>query len=283
MSANSYTAPAGDSFREPALATDLPHQRDGHGHPAGTSDGGHGDDGHGEGGGHAHNPLVAHQFDDLAQQKEAGILGMWAFLATEVMFFGGALLAYAVYRNTYHYAFAAASNYEMVGVGLFNTFVLLFSSFTVVLAVHAAQQGDNRGVARWVLVTIVLGLAFIGIKAYEYHHLYVEHLIPGLFDSESFGRPPSHPDGLFPPELQRPAQIFFSFYFALTGIHALHMVVGVGIMLYVVWLARRNEFTPDYYNPVEIAGLYWHFVDIVWIFLYPLLYLVDRTFKLNGH
>jgi cytochrome c oxidase subunit 3 len=262
LSANSYTAPAGDSFREPALATDLPHHTDGH-----------------DGGGHAHNPLVAHQFDDLAQQKEAGILGMWAFLATEIMFFGGALLAYAIYRNTYHYAFAAASNLENWVVGLANTFVLLFSSFTVVLAVHKAQQGDNRGIVKWILVTIVLGLVFLGVKAFEYSHLYHERLIPGM---SNFGESPEHGQ-LFPDHLRRPAQIFFSFYFALTGIHALHMVVGVGIMLYVAWLARRNEFTPDYYNPVEIAGLYWHFVDIVWIFLYPLLYLIDRNFSVAGH
>ena len=273
MSANSYTAPAGDSFREPALATDLPHHTDGHG-----------DAGHGGGSdGHGPNPLVAHQFDDLAQQKEAGILGMWAFLATEVLFFGGALAAYAIYRNTYHYAFAAASNMEMIWVGLFNTFVLLFSSLTVVLAVHAAQQGDNRAIYKWVMVTIVLGLVFVFIKGYEYHHLYVERLIPGM---ENFGRP-TNPDGtvhqIFPTELERPAQIFFSFYFTLTGIHALHMVVGVGIMLYIAWLAKRQEFSPDYYNPVEIAGLYWHFVDIVWIFLYPLLYLVDRTFDTGMH
>ena len=272
MSANSYSAPApGDpSFREPTLATDLPHHTGGHGD---ADDGGHG---HG-----AHNPLVAHQFDDLAQQKEAGILGMWAFLATEVMFFGGALLAYAIYRNTYHYAFAAASNLEIWWVGLINTFVLLASSFTVVLAVHKAQQGDNQGIAYWVIVTIVLGLAFIAVKGYEYHHLYEEHLIPGVFDDATFGHPVDKEGkvhALFPPELQKPAQIFFSFYFALTGIHALHMIVGVGIMLYIWWLAKREEFSPDYYNPVEIAGLYWHFVDIVWIFLYPLLYLVDRTF-----
>jgi cytochrome c oxidase subunit III len=235
---------------------------------------------------HAHNPLVAHQFDDLAQQKEAGILGMWSFLATEIMFFGGALLAYAIYRNTYHYAFAAASNYEIWQVGLFNTFVLLASSFTVVLAVHHAQHGNNEKVFTWIIVTIVLGLAFIGVKAYEYHHLYEERLIPGLAD---FGRPigeNGQPHHLFPEYLERPAQIFFSFYFCLTGIHALHMVVGVGIMLWVAGLAKKKEFSTDYYNPVEIAGLYWHFVDIVWIFLYPLLYLVDRTYdvaKATGH
>jgi cytochrome c oxidase subunit 3 len=231
----------------------------------------HSGDDHGHGAGH--NPLVAHQFDDLAQQKEAGILGMWSFLATEVMFFGGALLAYAIYRGHYHYAFAAGSNMELWPIGLFNTFVLLFSSFTVVLAVSKAQNGDNAGVYKWIMITIVFGLAFIGVKAYEYHHLYTERLIPGM---SNFARPEGH--HLFPEYLERPAQIFFSFYFCLTGIHALHMVVGVGIMLYVAGLAKKNEFSKDYYNPVEIAGLYWHFVDIVWIFLYPLLYLVDRNY-----
>lgn len=239
-----------------------------HAHPHGHE---MADDSHG----HAHNPLVAHQFDDLAQQKEAGILGMWSFLATEIMFFGGALLAYAVYRTNYHAAFAAGSNMEIWQVGLFNTFVLLFSSFTVVLAVSRAQKGDNAGVYRWVMVTIVFGLAFIAIKAYEYHHLFEERLVPGM---ANFAHPESHPHGLFPVYLERPAQLFFSFYFALTGIHALHMIVGVGIMLYIARLAKKNEFSADYYNPMEIAGLYWHFVDIVWIFLYPLLYLVDRNY-----
>jgi cytochrome c oxidase subunit III len=267
VSANT-SAPTGDSFREPTLATDLPHHTGGHDEAA---------DAHGGGHGHGHNPLVAHQFDDLAQQKEAGILGMWAFLATEIMFFGGALLAYAIYRNYYHYAFAAASNYENWQIGLVNTFVLLFSSYTVVLAVHKAQHGDNKGVYRWVMVTIALGLVFLIIKAFEYTHLYHERLVPGM---ENFGRPPGHAP-LFPEYLERPAQIFFSFYFSLTGIHALHMVIGVGIMLYIAWLAKRNEFEPDYYNPMEIAGLYWHFVDIVWIFLYPLLYLVDRNYEVH--
>jgi cytochrome c oxidase subunit 3 len=246
------------------------------------------DDAHGDEGHPAHNPLVAHQFDDLAQQKEAGILGMWSFLATEIMFFGGALLAYAIYRSNYHYAFAAASNLELWPVGLFNTFVLLASSFTVVLAVHYAERGDNAKVFKWIIVTILFGLAFIAVKGYEYHHVYAEHLIPGPnFDAQELSDPHRHFNGHhFPEYLRRPAQIFFSFYFALTGIHALHMVVGVGIMTWVAVLAKKKEFSTDYYNPVEIAGLYWHFVDIVWIFLYPLLYLVDRTYdvaRTAGH
>ena len=193
-------------------------------------------------GGHAHNPLVAHQFDDLAQQKEAGILGMWSFLATEIMFFGGALLAYAVYRSNYHYAFAAASNKELWKVGLFNTFVLLASSYTVVRAVYWAQQGRNDRVFFWIIITILFGLAFIGIKGYEYYHVYAEHLVPGAnFDAPVHGDPERAFNGhWFPDYLRPPAQIFFSFYFALTGIHALHMVIGVAIMSWIATKAKQK-------------------------------------------
>ena len=212
---------------------------------------------------------VAHQFDDLAQQHEASTLGMWAFLATEVMFFGGALTAYSVYRYSYPAAFEAASRLEKWGVGAANTAVLLCSSLTMALAVHSAQMSNRKGIVAWLMATILFGTIFLGVKAYEYRHLYVEHLIPhpDLFDPQG-----EH----FPPELHRPAQLFYSFYFALTGIHALHMVVGIGIILYVAVMARRGRFSAEYHNPVEMTGLYWHFVDIVWIFLYPLLYLVAR-------
>ena len=215
---------------------------------------------------HGH-PLVAHQFDDLAQQHEASTLGMWAFLATEIMFFGGALTGYAVYRSTYPEAFAAASAKENWLIGAINTGVLLCSSLTMALAVHSAQMGNRRWIVRWLLITIVFGAAFLGIKAYEYTHLFHEHLFPrkDLFDPHL-----EH----FPAHLHNPAQIFYSFYFAMTGLHALHMVIGIGIILYVAGMARRGRFSPAYHNPVEMTGLYWHFVDVVWIFLYPLLYLI---------
>ena len=220
--------------------------------------------------GHPHgHSLVAHQFDDLAQQHEASTLGMWAFLATEVMFFGGALTAYAVYRYSYPDAFEMASRLEKWGVGAANTAVLLCSSLTMALAVHAAQMGHRKAIVGWLMATVVFGTAFLGVKAWEYHHLYVEHLIP---TPETFDPHGEH----FPPGLRRPAQLFYSFYFALTGIHALHMIVGIGIIFYVAGMARRGRFSPEYHNPVEMTGLYWHFVDIVWIFLYPLLYLIAR-------
>jgi cytochrome c oxidase subunit 3 len=215
-----------------------------------------------------HGPsMVAHQFDDLAQQHEASTLGMWAFLATEIMFFGGALTAYSVYRHSYYDAFAAASRLENWKIGGINTAVLLVSSLCVVLAVHAAQTGNRRWIVRWLLITCVFGAAFICIKGYEYHRLFVEELVPGAhFDPQR-----EH----FPEHLHQPAQIFYAFYFCLTGVHALHMIIGIGVVLYVSWLAHRGRFTPEYHNPVEMTGLYWHFVDIVWIFLYPLLYLIS--------
>lgn len=216
---------------------------------------------------HVHG--LAHHFDDLEQQKEAATLGMWAFLATEVMFFGGALLAYSIYRFFYAGAFAAASSLESWWIGMINTGVLLCSSLTMALAVHAAQLGNRRNIVRFLILTVLLGSVFIAVKAFEYSHLYQENLIP----VGSWFRPdPAH----LAPEYHRPARIFFSFYFGLTGLHALHMVVGIGLILFVAWRAHRGEYTPKYYNPVEVAGLYWHFVDIVWIFLYPLLYLVGK-------
>jgi cytochrome c oxidase subunit 3 len=220
-------------------------------------------------------PILAHHFDDLEQQKEAGTLGMWAFLATEIMFFGGVLTAYAVYRSTYPAAFAAASNQENLVIGAINTCVLLVSSFTVVLAVHSAQEGNTKGIIRNLVLTIILGLIFLGIKGYEYSHLFHEGLVPGAnFDPHEL----IQPDGL-----RRPAQIFFALYFVMTGLHAIHMIIGVGIMLWVIRLAKRGRFSRKYYNPVEISGLYWHFVDIVWIFLYPLLYLIAPGSSAGTH
>ena len=208
---------------------------------------------------------LAHHFDDLAQQHRAAELGMWAFLATEVLFFGGAIAAYSVYRMTYFDAFAAASNQENWLIGAFNTAALLTSSLTMALAVRAAQLGNSPRVSLFLAATIALALTFIGVKFYEYAHLIDHGLAPwGDFRFD-------------PPELAGGARIFFSFYFALTGIHATHMVVGVGLMLWLLSISLRRGFDDAFASPVEMTGLYWHFVDIVWIFLYPLLYLVHRS------
>lgn len=221
-----------------------------------------------------HSTILAHQFDDLHQQKESVTLGMWVFLVTEVMFFGGAFLGYAIYRFYYPEAFAQASRLEDWKIGGLNTIVLLCSSLTVALAVHQAQRGDNRGVIKYLLITIGLALIFVGIKMIEYRHIIHEGHAPW----QRFVAEP-HPPGENPSpgahEMHKATHIFFSFYFAMTSIHATHMIIGVGLFVWLIKLARQNRFSPEYYNPVETVGLYWHFVDIVWIFIYPLFYLID--------
>lgn len=208
--------------------------------------------------------LVAHHFEDLEQQRETVTLGMWAFLVTEVMFFGGAFAAYAVYHAMYPEAFTEASNTLSVILGAVNTAVLICSSLTMAMAVRAAQMNQQRNLLIFLILTIVLGSTFLGIKAVEYTHKFHEHLFPGT--SFSFEGPHA-----------AQAQIFFSLYFALTGLHALHMIIGIGLMTVLLYRSWKGRFTPEYYAPVEISGLYWHFVDIVWIFLFPLLYLIGRA------
>jgi cytochrome c oxidase subunit 3 len=207
--------------------------------------------------------IVAHQFDDSVQQHEAASLGMWAFLATEVLFFGGMFLAYVVYRFLYPQVFAQASNHLDIWLGTTNTAVLIASSLTVVLAVHAAETNKSRLLFWFLLLTVVLGVIFLGIKFTEYQHKFAEHLVPGF-------------DFQYPGEHARPAAIFFSLYFAMTGMHALHMIIGIGVFLVLAREARRGHYSSVYYTPVEITGLYWHFVDVIWIFLFPLFYLLGR-------
>jgi cytochrome c oxidase subunit 3 len=204
-----------------------------------------------------------HHFEDVEQQHDASWLGMWVFLTTEVMFFGGMFACYFIYRHWYLQAFASASNQLDVVLGGINTAVLICSSFTMALAVHSAETGRRKPLVVFLLLTIVLGSVFLGIKFYEYHIKFEEHLVPG----SSFR---------FEQSLARPAEIFFSFYFAMTGMHAVHMIVGIGLLTALIFRARRDRFSPIYHTPVELTGLYWHFVDIVWIFLFPLLYLLGR-------
>jgi cytochrome c oxidase subunit 3 len=206
---------------------------------------------------------LEHHFDDVEQQHDAARTGMWIFLATEVMFFSGVFLGYSVYRSFYPQAFVLASNHLDVVLGTINTAVLIGSSFTMALAVHKAESGDNRAVIRYVALTIFLGSVFLGIKMWEYYVKFEEHLVPGA----AFA---------FPGPWARQTEIFFSFYFAMTGMHAVHMIIGVGLLTALIVNARRGRFSALYYTPVELTGLYWHFVDIVWIFLFPLLYLVGR-------
>ena len=205
----------------------------------------------------------AHQFEDVEQQHHASWLGMWVSLSTEVMFFGGMFAGYIFYRSGYPEAFAAGSNRLDVALGAIITAVLISSSFTMALAVHSSEAGRNRATARYLLLTMLLGAVFLGVKFYEYHEKFVEHLVPG----EAFP---------FEGPLACPAEIFFSFYFAMTGMHALHMIIGIGLLSVMALKARRGRFSAAYYTPVELMGLYWHFVDLIWIFLFPLLYLVGR-------
>ncbi len=223
---------------------------------------------------------LAHHFDDIEQQREAGTLGMWAFLVTEVMFFGGLFLAYILYRSKYPVEFAVASNSLNVTMGFINTLVLICSSLTMALAVYCSQIGKRRPLIVFLLLTMALGTTFLVIKGVEYHEKFVEHHIPVRFPTYEFkweGHAtegvPVHGESSASVDSGR-IEMFFFIYFAMTGVHALHMIIGLGILTTLVLMARRGRFTPEYHSPVELSGLYWHFVDIVWIFLFPLLYLV---------
>jgi cytochrome c oxidase subunit 3 len=205
----------------------------------------------------------------MEQQREAGSLGMWVFLVQEVMFFGGLFMAYLLYRTQYPAAFAVASNSLNVTMGTINTAVLICSSLTMAMAVYYAQTGVRRAQIGLILVTMLFGLTFLVIKGFEYADKFREHHVPvpGMFHWEE-----PLPVGV----VEHQVEMFFWIYFAMTGLHALHMIVGLGIMAWLVRKAWKGAFTPEYYAPVEISGLYWHFVDIVWIFLFPLLYLLGR-------
>jgi len=217
-----------------------------------------------------HPRYLQHHFADMDQQNESGTFGMWVFLVTEIMFFGGIFAAYAIYRSMYLPAFEFGSRLLDVKLGTVNTAVLIGSSLTMVLAVHAAQTGKRKALVFYLLLTMVLGGVFLGIKSYEYYHKWETSLVPGL---------------RFAPEVTLPAgvtvqnlQLFFCFYFFMTALHALHMIIGFGIMTVLVIMSWRGRFSPEYYAPIEVSGLYWHFVDIIWIFLFPLLYLIGGRY-----
>lgn len=208
---------------------------------------------------------LQHHFDDPAQQFQSSALGMWIFLVTEVMFFGGMFGAYTIYRGVYPEAFAATSRFMNVTIGAINTGVLICSSFTMVLAVRAAQLGRRKGIILFLVLTLALGAVFLGLKYAEYHEKWVDHHVPGPsfhFEEERYAHQ---------------AEILFFLYFAMTGMHAVHMIVGAGLILSLIYMAYRNRFSAEWFTPVEMVGLYWHFVDIIWIFLFPLLYLIGHT------
>jgi cytochrome c oxidase subunit 3 len=206
----------------------------------------------------------AFQFVDMRQQHDVAQLGMWVFLATEVLFFGGLILAYCVYRVGYPIGFAEAARHTRIIIGTANTAILLTSSFLVAWAVAAARLRESRFSALLVWSAGLLGLLFLGLKGVEYSIEYREHLLPGL--GFAFSGPQSNA-----------VHLFFSFYLVATGLHAVHVAIGIAILAIIGLRARRNAYSDTYHSPITVAGLYWHFVDLVWIFLFALIYLPGRS------
>ncbi len=229
-----------------------------------------------------HHSALQHHFDNMEQQREAGSLGMWIFLVTEIMFFGGLFMAYLLYRTKYPLPFAAGSNHLNITLGAVNTVILIMSSLTMALAVYYAQVGSRRLQIVFLVLTMTFGAAFLGIKGVEYYDKYRDHLIPVAgfeWDAKNI------PHDVLPQDVEtfkRNVQMFYWIYFAMTGLHAFHMIIGLGALSFLVYFAWRGRYSPEYHAPVELTGLYWHFVDIVWIFLFPLLYLLGRHIG-GGH
>jgi len=234
------------------------------------------------------------QFKTLEQQKDTATLGMWIFLVTEVMFFGGIMLAYTINRHTYFHAFAMGSNTLSLPLGATNTLVLLASSFTMAMGVWSAQTSRKQLLSIFLVLTIALGFVFFVIKYVEYAQKFHHHLVPGKsFDVGYCAHNPSLCSDIpakeleeeaerleaaerADPDLQAHAQLYYSAYFGMTGLHALHMVIGAGLLFWLLKHSIAGSFDATWNTPVDLVGLYWHFVDIVWIYLFPLLYLIDR-------
>jgi cytochrome c oxidase subunit 3 len=293
---------------------------------------------------HHHAPGLQHQFEDMKQQEESVSIGMWLFLAQEIMFFGGLFTAYLVFRSRFPMAFAAGSNHLDAFWGGLNTLVLIVSSLTMALTVYYAQKSNRTMQIVMILLTMLFGTMFLGVKVIEYKDKYDHGLVPvqgwnkkvaagseehsaatpfvlpfetraeaatapagmpavvhlnprGEFQidvEKDMKLPKMAEDGNFltrdekvgyytngvldPDKFRDRVRMFFFIYFVMTGLHALHMIIGLGIMAWLLYKAWRSTFSAEYYAPVEMAGLYWHFVDIVWIFLFPLLYLLGRHF-----
>ena len=216
--------------------------------------------------GHGHTPYLAHHFHTKDQQDAAIKFGMWLFLVQEILFFGGLFMAYIAMRFLYPQTFEDAYLYLNIPMGATNTVVLLLSSLTMALAVRCAQVNDQKGLLRNLIITIVCACGFMVIKYFEYSHKIHEGLTPGKFYSfQELGAVEAITDA---------PQLFFSVYFVMTGTHGLHVVIGIGFLVWLLLRARRGDFNSDNFAPVENVGLYWHLVDLIWIFLFPLLYLV---------
>jgi len=204
------------------------------------------------------------QYATLEQQGEVAQLGMWVFLATETLFFGALIFTYYLYRISYPDAIAHASKDAVFWCGTANLALLLTSSLTMVLAINAVAQGREAAAAAWLVVTIGLGLCFLGVKGYEYAADYSDHVVPAV-------------NFAFKPGETAMSELFWIYYYVGTGLHAIHVTTGIGLLLYALWLVRQGRITPAYYAPIEVVGLYWSFIDTVWVFLYPTIYLPGRA------
>ncbi len=204
---------------------------------------------------------VAHHFESREQEFDSAKLGMWFFLAQEILFFGGLFCAYAIYRSWYPDMFREAASHLNWKLGALNTVFLISSSFTMALAVRAAQVSDQKNLQRNLLITILFACGFLVVKYFEYSAKFDHHILPGShFAAHGF-----HFDR---------AHIFIGIYFVATGLHGLHVLIGIGILAWMLKKARKGNFNSEYFTPIEITGLYWHLVDLIWIFLFPLLYLI---------
>lgn len=205
------------------------------------------------------------QFATLEQQGDTAQLGMWAFLVNETMFFGALIFTYFICRMSYPHEFAVAAKDAVLWCGSVNLAILLTSSLTMVLAINAGAQGERRAMKRWLVATAALGCAFLLIKGYEYYLDFQDRVVPVV----NFVAKPGEGNA---------GELFWVFYWVATGLHAIHLTVGIGLVLYMLlWRIRRGEITPAYYAPLEVVGIYWSFVDTVWLFLYPCIYLVGRS------
>lgn len=210
----------------------------------------------------SHPAHLEHHFVDSDQQFDASKMGMWVFLATEVLFFGGLFAAYIIYRAWYPELYTLASEELNTVWGAVNTVVLIGSSLTVAMAIKSAQLNQKKNIAINLGITIALACVFMVIKYFEYTHKFHLGIFPGEFYTF---------EGVEHPK----ASIFFSLYYLMTGLHGLHVIIGIGLMIWLLRRALRGDFDSEYYTPVEITGLYWHLVDVIWIFLFPLFYLID--------
>lgn len=210
----------------------------------------------------AHEPFQQHHFRDMTQQFEASKIGMWLFLVTEILMFGGLFVGYGIMHGRHPEAFMAAHHHLDRNLGAMNTIVLLVSSFTMVLGVWAAQKGDRKKLIAFLTMTLLLAGVFLVVKYFEYSHKFHDGLLPGAFYSHQGDTVP----GQF---------LFFSFYFMMTGLHGIHVVLGMVVIAWLIRRAIRGDFHANYYGPVDMVGLYWHLVDLIWIYLFPLMYLIS--------